>query len=103
MIEAVAAEHDREIEDDHYGVLIPYTLGPVPEQLIAQLARRRPTLADPASLVAVGWDALVDQIKRFIDVGATKFVAVPVVEPDGQTAWADHLTEAAEALLPLET
>jgi probable F420-dependent oxidoreductase len=103
VIEEVAAEHDRDIEDDHYGVLIPYTLGPVPDQLIAQLARRRPTLADPASLVAVGWDALVDQIKRFIDVGSTKFVAIPVVEPDGQAAWADHLTEAAEALLPLET
>jgi probable F420-dependent oxidoreductase len=103
VIEEVAAAHDRAIEDDHYGVLIPYTLGPVPEELIAQLARRRPTLVDPASLVAVGWDALVDQIKRFIDVGATKFVAIPIVEPDGQAAWADHLAEAAEALLPLET
>ena len=28
VIEAVAAEHDREIEDDHYGVLIPYAFGP---------------------------------------------------------------------------
>ena len=26
VIEQVAAEHDREIEDDHYGVLIPYSL-----------------------------------------------------------------------------
>ena len=84
-------------------MLIPYTLGSVPEQLIAQLARRRPALAEPASLVAVGWDALVDQIKRFIDVGTTKFVAVPVDEPAETAAWAVHLTEAAEALLPLET
>jgi probable F420-dependent oxidoreductase len=103
VIEAVAAEHGREIEGDHYGALIPYTLGPLPEQLVAQLARRRPGLADPASLVAVGWDALADQIKRFIDVGTTKFVVVPVAEPAETAAWADHLTEAAEALLPLET
>ena len=26
VIEQVAAEHEREIEDDHYGVLIPYTM-----------------------------------------------------------------------------
>jgi probable F420-dependent oxidoreductase len=103
VIEAVAAAHDREIEDDHYGALIPYTLGPVPEQLVAQLARRRPDVEDPGALVAVGWDALADQVKRFIDVGTTKFVVVPVVEPATTPGWAAHLTEAAAALLPLES
>ena len=57
VIEQVAAEHDRAIEDDHYGVLIPYTLDAVPDVLLAQLARRRPDLDDPATLVPVGWDA----------------------------------------------
>ena len=103
VIETVAAEHDRAIEDDHFGALIPYTLGAVPDQLVAQLGRRRPGLADPASLVAVGWDGLADQVKRFIDVGTTKFVVVPVVEPTSTDAWSTHLSEAAEALLPLET
>ena len=32
VIEQVAAEHDREIEDDHYGVLIPYTHGRRPRR-----------------------------------------------------------------------
>jgi hypothetical protein len=50
----------------------------------------------------VGWDDLVDQVKRFVDVGTTKFVVVPIVEPDGTDAWASHLDEAADALLPLE-
>jgi probable F420-dependent oxidoreductase len=103
VIEAVAAEHDREIEDDHYGVLIPYSLGPVPDQLVAQLARRRPDVADPRALVAVGWDALGDQVKRFIDVGTTKFVVVPVVEPADSRGWAVHLSAAAEALLALQS
>ena len=32
VIEQVAAEHEREIEDDHYGVLIPYAMGAVPDR-----------------------------------------------------------------------
>ncbi len=33
VVEAVCAENDREIEDDHFGVLIPYSFGPIPERL----------------------------------------------------------------------
>ncbi len=103
MIEQVAADHDRAIEEDHYGVLIPYTLDAVPDILVAQLARRRPDLDDPASLVPVGWDALIGTIKRFVDVGTTKFVVLPVSEPPDGASWDDHLADAAAALLPLET
>ena len=103
VIEQVAAEHERSIEEDHFGVLIPYTLDGVPDILLAQLARRRPDLDDPAVLVPVGWDALTDTIKRFVDVGTTKFVVLPVNEPNDSAAWDNHLTTAAEALLPLET
>jgi probable F420-dependent oxidoreductase len=103
VIEQVAAEHDREIEDDHYGVLIPYTHDIVPDVLLAQLARRRPDLDDPAALVPVGWDALIGTIKRFVDVGTTKFVVLPVAEPADGASWDAHLVDAAAALLPLET
>ena len=102
VIEKVAAEHDREIEPDHYGVLIPYTHGPVPDVLLAQLARRRPDLDDPATLVPVGWDALAATIRRFVAVGTTKFVVLPVAEPPDSAAWITHLAEAADVLLPLE-
>ena len=44
---------------------------------------------------------MIGTIKRFIDVGTTKFVVLPITEPPG--SWDDHLTAAAEALLPLET
>jgi probable F420-dependent oxidoreductase len=103
VVERVAAEHERAIEADHFGVLIPYTLDGVPDVLVAQLARRRPDLEDPAALVPVGWDALAATIKRFVDVGTTKFVALPVNEPDNAARWDAHLRTAAEALLPLET
>jgi probable F420-dependent oxidoreductase len=103
VIEQVASEHEREIEDDHYGVLIPYAMDAVPDLLLAQLGRRRPDLEDPAVLVPVGWDALTDAIKRFVDVGTTKFVVLPIVEPGDVDAWRAHLAEVADAVLPLET
>lgn len=102
-IERVAAEHDRAIEDDHYGVLIPYAHGPVPDGVLAQLARRRPALDDPAVLIPIGWDRLTDTIRRFVDVGTTKFVVLPIVEPPNSDAWHAHLTDAAAALLPLQS
>lgn len=100
VIEQVAAEHDRHIDDDHYGALIPYAMQEPPDVLLAQLAKRRPDL-DPRTLVPVGWDAVIDLIKRFVDVGTTKFVVLPIVEPT--EPWDEHLTAAADALLPLET
>ncbi len=103
VIEAVCAEHDREIEDDHYGVLVPYSFGPIPERLARLLAKRRPDLDDPAELVPTSWDGLTATIKRFVDVGTSKFVVLPLVEPGGAEGWVDHLEEAADVLLPLET
>lgn len=102
VIEEVCAENDREIEDDHYGVLIPYANGPVPERLLALLARRRPDVEDPSELVPSNWDELTALIERFVDVGTSKFVVLPVSEPMDADGWVTHLTEAADVLLPLE-
>jgi probable F420-dependent oxidoreductase len=103
VIEQTCVEHDRTIDDDHYGVLIPYATGPVPDTLLALLARRRPDIEDPSTLVPGSWDELVAQIRRFVDVGTTKFVALPVTEPGDAEAWVAHLAEAAGVLRPLET
>jgi probable F420-dependent oxidoreductase len=103
VIESVCAEHDREIEHDHYGVLIPYSLGPVPERLLELLSRRRPDLDDPSVLVPDSWEALVASIGRFVDVGTTKFVVLPVHEPGDAEGWSSHLAELAGVVLPLET
>lgn len=102
VIEQVAAEHDREIEDDHFGVLIPYCFGPIPEQLATLLAKRRPDLADVSEIVPTDWKQLQATIGRFVDVGTTKFVVVPTIEPGDADGWQRHLDEAADALLPLE-
>jgi len=102
VIEEVCAEHDREIEDDHYGVLIPYSFGPVPEVVARLLAKRRPDLDDVTQLVPDSWASLQATIRRFIDVGTTKFVVLPIDEPGDADHWVAHLNEAADALKPLE-
>ena len=48
------------------------------------------------------WEELIALINRFVDVGTTKFVVLPVDEPKDAEAWIAHLGEAAQALLPLE-
>jgi probable F420-dependent oxidoreductase len=102
MIEQVCNEHDREIEHDHYGVLIPYCFGDAPDVLLKLLAKRRPDLDDVTQLVPDSWTSLQELIGRFIDVGTTKFVVLPIAEPADADRWVAHLDEAADALLPLE-
>jgi probable F420-dependent oxidoreductase len=102
VIEAVLAEHDRTIDDDHYGVLIPYSEGTVPEALLASIGARRPDLDDPAVLVPTSLDALGNLIERFIAVGTTKFVVLPLAEPRDADGWAAHIDDVARVLLPLE-
>ncbi len=102
-IEATCAEHGRSIEDDHYGVLIPYATGPVPDAVLAGLATRRPDLADPSVLIPAGWDALIATIDRFVAVGTSKFVVLPIVEPRSPGEWVQHLVEAAPLVLARQT
>ncbi|NNE13228.1 MAG: LLM class flavin-dependent oxidoreductase [Ilumatobacter sp.] len=102
VIEQVAADHDREIEPDHFGVLIPYAIdGAIPDSFLALLAARRPDV-EPTSLVPSSWPELAALIERFVAVGTTKFVVLPFAEPSDTAAWTDHLEAAASALLPLE-
>jgi len=101
-ITAVAAEHDRVIDPEHFGVLLPYAHAPLPDALLAGLKARRPDLDDVNTLVPQGWDQLVNVINQFIAIGASKFVVLPIIEPTSPTEWVRHLEESAQVLLPLE-
>ena len=49
--------------------------------------------------IPTGWDALMETIDRFVTVGTSKFVVLPIVEPASPAAWVQHLHEAAPVVL----
>ena len=103
VVNHVAAEHNRNIDPEHFGVLIPYVIGNAPSVLIESLRARRPDLEDPSVLVPNSWAALTEQINEFVEIGASKFVVIPLQEPSTPSEWVDHLEEAAIHLKPLQT
>lgn len=99
-VEAVAAEHGRTIDPEHFGALLLYSATDVPDEVLGLLGKRRPA-TDPRLLLAVGLDQLRDRIAGFVEVGFSKFVAVPLSDPPGDAA--EHLRELSDAVRPLET
>lgn len=98
-IEAHAAEAGRAIDPEHFGALVPYLDGPIPDLVADAVRRRRPDL-DPAAVVVSGIDNLAPALERFVDAGASKFVLVPIGEP---ADWDDELGRVAAAVLPMQT
>jgi probable F420-dependent oxidoreductase len=99
IIEETADAHGRAIDDEHYGVLVPYSLSDeLPDSLVNIVRRRRPEL-DPAEMIPTGYAALRAQLEAFIEAGASKFVVLPAGEPQD---WTSHLEELATELLPLQ-
>ena len=94
VIEQAAADAGRAIDPEHWGALVPYARQELPAATVEALRRRRPD-ADPAEVVPVGVPAVRALLERFVDVGFSKFVLVPVAEP---TSWDDEVGEVAEVL-----
>jgi probable F420-dependent oxidoreductase len=98
VINEVAAEHERAIDPEHFGALLPYAEGEIPDVVRAGIHRRRPGV-DPDQVIASGLDGLRTMVERHLEVGGSKFVVIPLVEP---TDWDEHLAAVADALLPLQ-
>jgi probable F420-dependent oxidoreductase len=98
VITATAAEHGREIDPEHLGVLIAYSHTEVPDAVKALIATRRPDL-DPTDVVPIGLPAVQRRIEDMIEVGASKFVVLPIDEPPD---WEAELEAIAADLLPLQ-
>lgn len=98
VVEEAADRAERWIDPEHFGALVTYTRGAVPERVAHALAARRPGV-DPADLVVSGLPALRRRLEDFIERGFTKLVVVPVLEP---VRWADELDELAGHVMSLQ-
>ena len=98
IIQEAAAEARREVEDDHFGLSLPVILdGGIPAPLLASLNRRRPG-ADPATLVAAGWDRARRMIGQYVEAGLSKFV----VRPASPGPFGPFLDGFVRELLPIQ-
>jgi probable F420-dependent oxidoreductase len=99
VVQAAAADVGRELDSEHWGALVAYTDGPIPDLVAAAIAARRPDLEQPSDVIASGIDGLRDRLEAFVAAGASKFVIVPLTEPDD---WDAALSQVGEALLPMQ-
>jgi probable F420-dependent oxidoreductase len=105
LIQDAAAEAHREVEEDHFGLSLPVTLagdGPgngqgIPDALLASIRRRRPE-ADPATLVAQGWDDARRMLGQYVEAGLSKFV----VRPASPGPFGPFLDGFVRELLPIQ-
>lgn len=102
IVEQAAADAGREIEDEHFGALIQYSLTPLAPEQRERIVQRRRRIGpvDPDELVPVGGHAVRRRIEEFVEVGVSKFVLSPARQPD---SWEEELAAVAEHVLPLQT
>ena len=100
IIERAADEADREIDPEHYGVMVFYTDGEIPERTMEIIKRRKPD-GDPNAIIPKGVAGVRQTIEQMIEAGASKFVVAPVNEPPG--SWTEELEMVAEELLRMQT
>lgn len=93
-IEAEAERADRHIDTEHFGVNLSFVTERIDDQVRATIAARR-TDVEAEELVAVGVEGLVAQVEAFLDVGFSKFVIRPTLEP---ASWPGAVQQVAEVL-----
>jgi probable F420-dependent oxidoreductase len=99
VIEEAAAAAGREIDPEHYGAMVLYSHDELPEAFLRIIESRNPGI-DPRELVPRGWPAVREACERYVDVGFSKLVLVPLGEPKD---WDDELSAAAGEVLPVQT
>lgn len=107
VIEGAASDADRAIDPEHFGAMIVFAAGTIPDALRARLSAVRPE-AGAEDVVAVGVDTLRARIEDYVAHGFSKLVVVPIDQPgrDGSgdaRSWTDELQPIAEATLDLQT
>ena len=70
----------------------------LPDAFANAIRTRNPDV-DVDDLVARGWNGVRELCERYVAVGFTKLVLVPLAEPK---SWDDELAAGAEAVLPIQ-
>jgi probable F420-dependent oxidoreductase len=95
QIHRAAEQAGRAIDADHYGINLAVCDGPLADELMVAIRRRRPDL-EPTELVADSWSRLQHQLDGYLDAGLSKFV----IRQAGQTPIADFIDRFVAELLP---
>jgi probable F420-dependent oxidoreductase len=97
-IQDAADQAGRHVDDDHFGLSVPLALDGIPDPLAASIRRRRPE-ADPADLVAQGWDGARRLLGQYVEAGLSKFVVRPAGTKD---PFGPFLDGFVRELLPMQ-
>jgi probable F420-dependent oxidoreductase len=98
VIDEAAAAAGRAIDPEHFGAMVLYTHDELPDAVARLVASRNPD-ADPGDLVARGWPAVRALCERYVAVGFSKLVLVPLAEPKD---WDDELAAGAAEVLGVQ-
>jgi probable F420-dependent oxidoreductase len=102
-IQEAAASVGRSIDDDHFGISIPYERTSLDDATAADVMKRAVGDGDAglrrADILPVGAEEIGDLIRRHIDAGISKFVLRPMSLDDG---WDTELDFLAEHALPFQ-
>ncbi len=82
-VKEAVQEYGRSIDDDHYGVTVPFrfgTLDDAPAQrTVKTVSARRMDGFDPRESLAIGNSSdIISLLKRHVEAGASKFVMLPM-------------------------
>ena len=101
LVQEAAAGAGREIEEEHFGAVVPYRRGPLRAEAEARFARVR-RVSGPAPLkdVLPDLDGLEAHLKRLVAAGLSKFVLAPLSPPED---WDAELADVRDATLHLQT
>lgn len=107
VIQRAAAEADREVDPDHFGISLSVAFGGVPAAVAESIARRRPGVA-PRALVADGWVGARRLISAYVDAGLSKFVVRQAGPPEpgpgpGPASFEEFVAGFTAELMPLQT
>jgi probable F420-dependent oxidoreductase len=102
QIQAAAAEAGREVDPEHFGISLAVAEDSIPAELALAVSRRRPGV-DPATLVPVGWPALVSALGEYVAAGLSKFVIRPAAVRQDEGALERFIAEFVAHMTPLQT